>query len=102
MTQGLADARGEATYENGRSAGSMEGCEPRLVKDDDRGMLEWALQQVPGDLPVVSARDTLSLGELIVDERALDRLSRSAEIERVGGTFDVEFDNGQLSNFWSI
>ena len=102
VTQELADARGEATYENGRSAGSMEGCEPRLIKTDDRAMIEWALQQVPGDLPVVSVRDTLSLGELIVDESALARLAGSGDIELVGAPFDVEFDDGQLVNFWSV
>ena len=102
VTQELADARGEATYENGRSAGSMEGCEPRLIKTDDRAMIEWALQQVRGDLPVVSVRDTLSLGELIVDESALARLNGSAEIDRIGEPFDPEFDNGQLVNFWSV
>ena len=90
------------TYENGRSAGSMEGCEPRLIKTDDRAMIEWALQQVPGDLPVVSVRDTLSLGELIVDESALARLAGSGDIELVGAPFDVEFDDGQLVNFWSV
>ncbi len=101
VTQALADARGEATYENARSAGSMEGCEPRLKKRDDREMLQWAMEQVPEGLPVVSARDTLSLGELIVDDKTVARLRGSDDIELKRSPFDAEFDDGHLANFWS-
>ncbi|MEO2033029.1 MAG: hypothetical protein ABGZ35_13170 [Planctomycetaceae bacterium] len=102
VTQELADARGAATWENARAAGSMVGCEPRLTKRDDREMLDWAIKQVPAGLPLVSAKDTLSLGELIVDEHTAASLHGSNDIELKALPFDAEFDNGQLANFWSI
>ena len=103
VTQELADARGPATYENARSAGTMAGYEPKRIEANDRTMLSWAIQQVPQELPLVSIKDTLSLGELIVDEQTGRALAEDDQVDLHGSPFDADFDaNGRITNFWRI
>ena len=103
VTQELADARGPATYENAKSAGTNAGIEPDLILPHDQDMLSYCLAQSPRELPFVSIRDTLSLGELIVDVAAAKKIANTTHIELQGEPFTAEFQtDGQLANFWVI
>ncbi len=101
VTDKLAQEIGPATFENARASGSVKGAQPKLGLPDDESMIRWAFSNFEAGASFVSIRDTLHLGEMIVDSSTARSLRTSDEVEFVGKPFELRFEGGNLVNLWN-
>ena len=64
-------------------------------------MIRWALSKFDAGASFVSIRDTLHLGEMLVDSSTAKKLQLSDDVELVGKPFEFTFEAGSLVNIWN-